>query len=117
MKPIASGKYRHRITVERAEQTRSPIGEAVTAWVPYLSRIAAQVAPLRGREYFAAGQMQAATDHRVLIRYRAGIVREMRIVWHGPEGDVPLDIVSVINVDNANAELELMCVEGQRNAR
>lgn len=112
---LGAGEYRHRITLQQAQQVRNDIGDTVTTWVPALTRIAASVQPLRGREMFAAAQTQSAVDHRITIRYQRGITRDLRIIWHLSEGDVPLDIISVINTDAANVQLELMAVTGVRN--
>ncbi len=112
---LGAGEYRHRITLQQAQQARNDIGDTVTTWVPTLTRIAASVQPLRGRELFAAAQTQATVDHRITIRYRKNITRDLRIIWHSSDGDVPLDIISVINTDAANVQLELMAVTGVRN--
>jgi len=78
----------------------------VTAW--------SKVEPLQGREYFAAQQMQAVTNHRVTIRYRAGVLATWRVVWRGQ----PLEIVGdPIEVAGGREWLELMCVSGVRDGR
>lgn len=106
------GRLRHRVTIEQKSVTRSAIGEEVVSWVAFAT-VWAEVAPLRGREFFAAQQTQSSVDYKVTMRYLAGVTREMRIVWDG----LPLDIVSVIDVEGRRAVLELMCVSGVRNAR
>ena len=109
---LPAGRFDQRVTVEAKTVTRSGIGEEVVSWSP-VAEVWARVEPIRGREWFAAAQMQDATDHRVTIRYRAGITREMRVLWRGE----PLDIVSVIDVNARRENLELMCLSGVRNGR
>jgi len=109
---LAAGKFDQRISIDAKAITRSAIGEEVVTWLP-VAEVWARVEPIRGREWFAAAQQQDATDHRVTIRYRAGITREMRVLWRGE----PLDIVSVIDVNARRENLELMCLSGVRNGR
>ncbi len=109
---LAAGSLRERITIQTKSVTRSAIGEEVVSWSD-VATVPAKVEPIRGHEFFAAAQMQDASDHRVTIRYRAGVTREMRIVWRG----APLDIVSVIDVNARREGLEMMCLSGVRNGR
>ena len=109
---LPAGKLDQRISIEAKAVTRNGIGEEIVTWET-VAEVCARVEPIRGREWFAAAQMQDATDHRVTIRYRAGITREMRVLWRGE----PLDIVSVIDVNARRENLELMCLSGVRNGR
>lgn len=107
---LATGKFSERVTLEARSATRAPNGEELLSWAP-IATVWARVEPLRGREWFAGGQMQSAVDYRITIRYRSGITREQRIVWQG----LPLDVVSVIDVNARRETLELMCISGVRN--
>lgn len=110
---LAAGLFNQRVTIEQKSVARSATtGEEVVSWVD-VATVWASVQPIRGREYFAAAQMQDATDYRVTIRYRADVTREMRVVWKG----VYLDIVSAIDVAARGDNLELMCISGVRNGR
>ncbi len=109
---IAAGRLSERIAIEQKSVTRAANGEEVVTWTTYATTWA-EVTPLRGREFFAAAQMQDSIDYRIRIRYRSGVVPQMRIMWRG----TPLDIVSVIDVGAMREELEIMCASGVRNAR
>lgn len=109
---LGAGQFDQRVTLQAKSVTRSAIGEEIVTWEP-VAELWARVEPIRGREWFAAAQMQDATDHRVTIRYRAGVTRDMRVVWRGE----PLDIVSVIDVNARRENIELMCIAGVRNGR
>lgn len=100
----------HRITIQSKNVSRAANGEENIVWINS-AVVWARVEQIRGREFFAAAQMQEAVDVRVTIRYRAGTVREQRILWRG----VPLDIVSVIE-SGRHDFMELMCISGVRNA-
>ena len=82
------------------------LGGEVKVWEDYAA-VLAFVQPLNGREYFAARQVQAETSHKVTMWYRPGVTSEMRVVF----GARVLEIESVLNVDERNIELQLMCVD------
>lgn len=110
---LAAGQFDQRITLQSKSVTRSEIGEEIVEWQD-VATLWARVEPIRGREWFAAAQMQSAADYRVTIRYRAGVTRDMRIVWRGE----PLDIVGEpIDVNARRENIEMMCVSGVRNGR
>jgi len=100
-----------RVTIQQKSVTRAANGEEIVSWVTH-SFAWACVAPIRGREFFAASQMQGAADYRVTLRYTASITRDMRIMF----GTTVLAIAAEpINVNSANRWLELMCVSGVRD--
>lgn len=101
-----------RVTLRQRAAGVDGLGQASGAWQD-VATVWAQVQPLRGREYFAAGQLQAEVSVRMRIRWRAGVVPTMRADWRG----VPHDIVSVVDVDGARVVLELMCAQGVRDGR
>lgn len=105
------GKLDQRVTLQSAQRVRDGAGASADSWADVVT-VWARVQPLRGREYFAADQMQEAVDYRVTLRWRPGIERTMRVLWR----DEALDIVSVIDVEAKRETLELMCVSGVRNA-
>lgn len=110
---LAAGDLRERVTIQQRAVSLDSIGENVGAWSE-LATVWASAEPLRGREYFAAGQQQQTVDVRFRIRYRADVTGSMRIVWR----DVPHDVVGPpINVEGRREFLELMTVQGQRDGR
>ena len=100
-----------RVTIQQKSVTRAANGEEIIDWVTH-SLAWACVAPIRGREFFAAAQMQGAADYRVTLRYTAVITRDMRIL-HGTK--VLVLAAEPINVNSAGRWLELMCVSGVRD--
>lgn len=106
-----AGRFDQRVTIQEKSVTRAANGEEVVAWVTHAERWA-RVEPLRGREFFAAAQMQGAVDYRVTIRYLSTVTRAMRLQWRG----MVLDIVSEpIDVGARKEYIELMCVSGVRD--
>lgn len=106
---MRAGRLNQRITIEQKSVTRAGNGEEVVSWIP-LDTVWAEVKQLRGREFFAAAQMQGAMDHQVFIRYRTDITRDMRLMW----GSQPLDIVGIAEIGNRDG-LEIMALSGVRN--
>lgn len=107
---IRAGQLDQRVVLQSKTTSRASNGEEVVTWGPH-AVVWAKVQQLRGKEYFAGGQMQDVVDVKVLIRYRDDVTRDMRVMWKGQ----PLDIVSVIAVEGRQGGLELMCLSGARN--
>ncbi|MBY0467609.1 MAG: phage head closure protein [Burkholderiaceae bacterium] len=110
----SAGELDQRVQLQRRDDTqvRDELGTLPEVWIT-VATLWAKVEPLRGREYFAAGQMQAATDVRVTIRFRADVRADWRVVHRSR----PMGIASVIDIEARREFLELMCVEGVRDGR
>lgn len=103
---MRAGRLRHQITIQGTTETQNSYGEPVTAWTDFAS-VRAEITPISGREYFAAQEVRSDVTHRVRLRYLSGVTSQMRIMF----GSRIMDIESVINVNERNHELQLMCVE------
>lgn len=108
--PLPAGRLDQRITLQTKSVTRAPNGEEVVTWTD-VAVLWARVEPLRGKEWFAAAQVQSAVEYRVTLRWRSAVSRDQRVLWRG----TALDIVSVIDVGAGQENLELMCMSGVRN--
>jgi SPP1 family predicted phage head-tail adaptor len=77
------GELRHRITIQKPVTQQDPeTGELTTNWVSVATNIAAAIKPSSVREFVAAQAMQSQVTARIVIRYRAGLTAQMRIL-HG----------------------------------
>ena len=101
-----AGQLRHRITLQSVSTTPDSSGDRVEAFATFAT-VWARVEPLTGREQFIAQQIQSETNYRVEIRYRAGVVATMRVLFGGRT----FEVVSVLNVGERNSDLHLMCRE------
>jgi SPP1 family predicted phage head-tail adaptor len=101
---MQAGYLDQRITLQARSASRDAMGGEVVTWAD-VATVWAAAEPLRGREYFAAQQVQAETQIRFRIRYRAGIVLTMRVLWRAQ----PYDIQAVIDPYGRKTSLELMC--------
>lgn len=105
---------RTQISIQHRVDTVNSRGEVIPAWADLHTGIWAAREPLRGRDYFAAGQMQTPADVRFTARWRPGITPLMRVMHAGQ----PYDIVGEpIDVDGRRVTIELMCVAGVRDGR
>jgi SPP1 family predicted phage head-tail adaptor len=100
---VRIGKPRHRIAIERVTETQDIDGSAIETWSTHAT-VQASIEPISGREYFSAQSTQADVTHCIGIRYLSGIVPKMRVKF----ASRIFDILSVINVDERNRELQLM---------
>ncbi len=100
------GKLRHRIILEDKQITRDSFGAEVFEWVQ-VSEVWADISPLSGKEFVAFKQINAEISVRVTMRYQPGIDTEMRVLFK----DKIFEILSIINPDEKNIALVLMCKE------
>jgi SPP1 family predicted phage head-tail adaptor len=103
---VKIGKLRHRITIEETTETQDADGSVIENWSAFAT-VQSSIEPISGREYFAAQTTQADMTHRINLRYVAGVKPKMRVKF----GSRIFDILSVINVNERNRELQLMCRE------
>ncbi len=83
-------------------------GEMVPGW-PTFATVWAEVEDISGREYVVAGSTQNSVTTTMTIRYRAGVIQNMRVMM----GAVPYNIEAVLGQDKK--ELLLMCSRGVNN--
>lgn len=102
---MRSGRLRHKVDIQQPVETQNSYGEPEVAWANVVEDVWASIEPFRGREYFAAKQFNAEIEARVVMRYRSDVTAKMRVV----HGSNEYYIDSVINVDERNRELQLMC--------
>lgn len=103
---MRAGELRRRITLEQETRTSDGGGGSAQTWAPFAT-VYAKVAPLTGTEAGVASQVGSAVTHRVEIRYRAGVTSKMRINYGGRI----LNVRAVLNIEERNRELHLMCEE------
>lgn len=109
---MRAGKLRHQVTIQSltaGSPTRKPDGTLDAAWTDAIGNpVAASIDPVTGKESFLAGGHLAEVDHKIRIRYRAGITAKQRVLF----GSRVFDILAVLNWEERNKELLLLCKEG-----
>ena len=114
---INAGRMDQRITLQRRTTGVDALGQEATTWVDYAT-VWGGVSTKRGREYFAAGEVQGEAAMAVRIRYRADVITlgsgALRLVYRGQPYDItepPQD------VDGQRAAIDLFCTTGARDGR
>lgn len=103
------GPMRRRASLQSPPQeteAQNQYGEVATAWAD-VAEVWVQVEPLSGKELWQAQQVQADVTHRVTMRYRPGVRPKWRIVYQGRV----FNILYVLNLEERNRTLQLLCVE------
>lgn len=109
---VASGKLRESITVQSKKKTKNSYGEEDITWIDDFECFA-EIKGLRGKEYFNSMQIGSVITYKIIIRYMTlsdGTrikPNNARIIY---DNDI-YNILSIININKKNKELELMVVE------
>ncbi len=110
---IPAGKMSERVTFQSKSVTKNTLGEEVVTWGD-VATVWAEARPLRGREFYAANQTQQVVDVRFIVRARAGLTVDMRLLWKS----TPYDITGLIpGTGPYEGTLEIMASNGVRNGR
>lgn len=80
---MRAGTLRHRIDIQERTTLRDPVtGEyGEPQWITRWERCPARVEPLSSKDMLAAKAAQTEATTRMVIRYRQGVVSEMRIIY------------------------------------
>jgi len=101
-----AGVRNRRVTLQERAAGVDSDGKPNGAWTA-VSKPWVMIEPLRGKELIDAQQAKMKTTHKVTMLYRAGVVGKQRLLY----GTRVLNIDGVINPNESNEILELMCVE------
>lgn len=112
MRFLAPGDMDQLITLRQRAAGVDALGQESTTWQT-VRQVYARARPLRGREYFAAGQTQSEVTVVFMIHFADDVLPTWQVLWRGQ----PYDIVSVIDAEGAREHLELMCASGARDGR
>ena len=101
---MKAGRLCHRIKVIALEQTADNYGGS-TEEEKLIAEVWASVEPLRGQKLFEAQQVNAKTDTKILLRYLDSI-GPAQVIGFGAKR---YRILSIINTNEKNYEMTLMC--------
>jgi SPP1 family predicted phage head-tail adaptor len=105
---MRAGTLRHRITIQSRGETRDADGGSAAAWTNFATSVPAEVLPLTGREFLAAGVMQDEVTDTITIRYMTGMLSSMRIVFDGWN----YNITAILPDPTARAMLTILVKRG-----
>ena len=104
---MRAATLRHRVILQSAAVSADSGGGASTVWSDDAT-LWASIEPLKGTERLTAQQLESRLTHRVRLRHRIGVTTAMRVKF----GARIFNIRAVINPDERNRLLELLCEEG-----
>lgn len=110
---MLAGKLRHRIDFQTLGEVQDPgSGDMVPGWSTIWAKVPASVTPLSARDLIAAQAAQSEASARITIRYRAGVLPTMRIVYRGevydmkgpalPDPDSGLEYLTILVAKGVN---------------
>lgn len=99
------GKMRHQITFQRPSTEKDRLAGYKDDWFD-VATVWAQVSPVSGKEFLTQIRETMVT-HKIYCRYRSGITPQMQIKFK----DRVFRIISVLNWDERNEGLTIMCEE------
>lgn len=104
---INPGELRHKIIFQKLDKdAENDYGEPIEKWDD-ISSTKGGIYPISGREFYAAETVNSEVSHKVNIRYIKGLTPDMRIKF----GDRLFFIISIINFQERNVELQILCKE------
>jgi SPP1 family predicted phage head-tail adaptor len=108
---MRAGTLRDRIVLEESVPMQDSTGDTIPTWVPR-TIVWASIEPLTGREaVLLAAQGASEMNTRICIRWTPTL-NAVTPTWRVRFGTILYNIKSIINKDNANRELEMMCQSG-----
>ena len=112
MQAIDPGRLKHRVQIQVRSSTTDAMGQAAEVW-SVVATVWAEAMPLRGREFFAAAQVQQEHAVKFTLRWRADLVPTSRLVWRGQA----YDITGVTDLGGRGAWAEVMALQGVKDGR
>lgn len=100
------GEFRHTITFQELSTMQNDYGEPIDEWKDIATTKAA-IYPISGKEFYAAETVNSEVSHKINMRYKSGLKPSMRIKF----GSRYFNIISIINFQERNIMLQLMCKE------
>jgi SPP1 family predicted phage head-tail adaptor len=101
------GTLNKRIILQQSTRVSDGMGGFSLTWVD-VATVFASMWPLSAAETVEAMKTTMTISHRIRIRYRG----DLRSSWRVKFGNRYFSIVSIINPNEKNQMLELMCKEG-----
>lgn len=109
---MQSGKLRYLVAIEQKTSSKDSFGAAQELWNT-VAQVYAGFETLSGQELYAAQKINPDVTHRITIRYRAGILADMRVNWTDTsEGRNRIfDILAPTDPTQGRQMLQLLAIE------
>ncbi len=109
---LAAGALDKRVTFKSRVSGRDGLGQPNGDWVS-VAELWARVAPLRGREWLAAGQTHVEVTHRIVIRHHAGLAAllDARTPLRAERDGLVYEVIHGMPSERDGVALEFMCAQ------
>jgi len=110
---MRAGRLRNRVIIEQLVAGSPDVdgpGEPDETWTEFAT-VWGSIEPMSGKALTASEQQMSEVDVQIRIRYLAGITAKMRARF----GTINYEIKSIINYNQINRELLLLCATGVSN--
>lgn len=110
---INPAKYDKRVTIQTQIETDNEDGDTGLDWHDFKT-VWASMHPMRGKQYTESKKLRPELTFKITIRYSQKIIDEWyknNIGLRLKYGTRRFEIMDIIDPDEANTELEIMCVE------
>jgi SPP1 family predicted phage head-tail adaptor len=104
---MRSGQLRHKIRIEVPVQVKQPNGSVKITWSLY-REVFANIETLKGFERQVATASWPASDVKIGMRYVAGLLPTMRVVYNGKS----YSILGINDIEERHRELEITTQQG-----
>lgn len=101
---MQAGSLRHRITIERAIESRDAYGAVTVTWSE-LAVVWADAEALSGRFLEAARQLASEATHRFRVRHLSGLKPKDRVIFQG----VPYNVEALLPDLKRREWVDLLC--------
>lgn len=105
---MRAGELRHRVEIWKYSVTADDSGELIETWTKDCTCWAA-INPLEGTERYQAQRLDSTVTTEIKMRYIEGLTPQDRIK-RCSDGR-KFEVTSIINTDERNIELRMMCKE------
>lgn len=102
---MRAGELRHSVAIQSSTESRDSY-DVDYSWATDAT-VRASITPLSGDETIVADQEQSTATHKIIIRNFAGLTPNHRLLF----GTRVFNIVSMLNTDERNRRMQLMCTE------
>ena len=103
---MRAGSLRHEIIIQRYAESIDDFGGVTKDWIDLLTT-RASIKPISAKDIVSGAVQINETSHSVFMRYQTDIKPNDRIIFKGRI----FDITSVINREEKNITIELLCKE------
>ena len=105
------GDRNKRVELLEPSRTADGIGGDTTTYIPRYSKVFVAIWPISATAQIQAGQLAMTMTHRIRMIYKSDLRSDWKIKYRDKYRDRYFAIVSGINPNEADKEIELICKE------